>query len=78
MPAAVGALLSLVLLSNLLKWMLGRYEKATLGLLLGILLGSVIGIWPFDATSHAGDYFVSAVLAMIGFVFTALLSRLSA
>ena len=42
-PAAVGAVLSLVFLSNLLKWLLHRYEKVTLGVLLGILLGSVKG-----------------------------------
>lgn len=46
-PVGIGAILSLVLVSNLLKWMLHHHPKPTLGVLLGILLGSVFGIWPF-------------------------------
>jgi hypothetical protein len=35
-------------LSNLLKWLLHpSSSKVTVGVLLGILLGSVIGLWPF-------------------------------
>jgi len=75
LPTAIGAVLSLVLLSNLLKWLLHRHEHVTLGFLLGILLGSVIGIWPFDHTSDGGDYAVGAGLAVAGFLATFLLSR---
>lgn len=77
-PTAIGAVLSLVLFSNLLKWALRRHEKPMLGFLLGILLGSVIGIWPFDAASSVTDYGVGALLAVLGFVSTTSLSRLSA
>lgn len=76
-PTAIGAIVSLICLSNAIKWMLRRHEKPTLGLLLGILLGSVVGIWPFDATSQAADYAVGASLALAGFVFTALIARIS-
>ncbi len=76
-PTAIGAIVSLVCLSNVIKWMLRRHEKPTLGLLLGILLGSVVGIWPFDATSPAADYAVGALLALAGFIFTALIARIS-
>ena len=77
LPTGLGAVASLVFLSNLLKWMLQRHEKLTLGALLGILLGSVIGIWPFESTSGAGDYTLGLVLAAVGFGFTATLSRIS-
>ena len=77
-PTGIGALVSLVLLSNLLKWMLRHHEPLTLGALLGILLGSVVGIWPFDAASQAGDYGLGAALAVGGFLFTLLLSRIGA
>ena len=77
-PTAMGAVLSLVLLSNLLKWALHRHEKLMLGFLLGILLGSVVGIWPFDAASSTADYGVGAALAVLGFVCTTRLARLSA
>ncbi len=77
-PTAIGAVFSLVLLSNLLKWALRRHEKPMLGFLLGILLGSVVGIWPFDAASSVQDYGVGAMLALLGFVSTTSLARLSA
>ncbi|MGD2111717.1 MAG: DUF368 domain-containing protein [Phycisphaerae bacterium] len=75
LPTGIGAVISLVLLSNLLKWLLHRYERPTLGFLLGIVLGSVVGIWPFDAASEGADYVAGAGLAAVGFVFTFLLSR---
>ena len=65
-PTGVGAILSLVLLSNLLKWMLHKYDRLTLGFLLGILLGSVVGIWPFEATSRGSDYLIGTGLAVVG------------
>ena len=77
-PTVIGAVFSLVFLSNVLKWMLHRHRALTVGLLLGILLGSVVGIWPFDAASEAGDYGLGVFLAVVGFVATMLLSRISA
>ncbi len=77
-PTGLGAVTSLVLLSNFLKWMLRRHEQPTLGVLLGLLFGSVVGIWPFDTTSQHGDYALGLLLALAGFLFTALLSRISA
>ena len=77
-PVGIGAIVSLVALSNLLKWMLHRYQSFTVGALLGILLGSVVGIWPFDASAQPGDYIVGVTLAIAGFAATALLSRLGA
>ncbi len=77
-PVAIGALGSLVILSNFLKWMLRRYPGFTVGLLLGILFGSVVGIWPFDAASLAADYAIGGGLAAAGFAATMLLSRIGA
>jgi putative membrane protein len=47
-PVGIGVLVGVVGVSNLLKWLLERFEKATLGALLGLLLGAVIGLWPFQ------------------------------
>ena len=77
-PVAVGAVLGLVVLSNFLKWMLHRHRQATVGLLLGILIGSVVGIWPFDHTSGPVDFAIGAALAVAGFIATVLLSRIKA
>ncbi len=76
LPTVVGAIVSTVLLSNILKWLLHHYRDATLSVLLGILLGSVVGIWPFDSASQLGDYVIGSSLAAAGFVATTLLSRI--
>jgi putative membrane protein len=47
-PLGIGVVAGVVGVSNLLRWLLARYEKATLGALLGLLLGAVVGLWPFQ------------------------------
>jgi len=49
LPAGLGVVVGIAVVSNVLKWLLKRYEKPTLGVLLGLLLGAVVGIWPFQA-----------------------------
>jgi putative membrane protein len=49
LPVGLGVVAGVVAVSNLLRWLLARYEKATLGVLLGLLLGAVVGLWPFQA-----------------------------
>ena len=63
-PVGVGVVVGLVGVSNLLKWMLRRFEPLTLGLLLGLLVGSVLGLYPFrEAVSpHVGDTFKGQVV----------------
>jgi len=46
-PVGVGLVLGVVGVSNLVKRLLKNYERATLGFLLGLLLGAVVGLWPF-------------------------------
>ncbi|RMF85717.1 MAG: DUF368 domain-containing protein [Planctomycetota bacterium] len=50
-PVGIGAIVGIVALSNLLKILLHRYHRATVGVLLGVLLGSVLGLWPFSKGS---------------------------
>ncbi|MCH2162739.1 MAG: DUF368 domain-containing protein [Phycisphaerales bacterium] len=47
MSIGLGVLLGVVLVSNLIRWLLHRFREATLGVLLGLLLGAVAGLWPF-------------------------------
>lgn len=47
-PVGIGVLVGVVGVSNLVKVLLAKYERATLGVLLGLLLGAVIGLWPFQ------------------------------
>lgn len=47
-PVGLGVLFGIIGVSNLVKFMLQRLEGATLGVLMGLLLGSVLGLWPFQ------------------------------
>jgi len=46
-PVGIGVVIGIVGVSNLLTWLMDRYEKPTLGVLLGLLFGAVVGLWPF-------------------------------
>ncbi|MEP0775204.1 MAG: DUF368 domain-containing protein [Acidobacteriota bacterium] len=48
LPVGVGVALGIVAVSNLLRWALERFRQPTLGVLLGLLLGAVAGLWPFQ------------------------------
>jgi len=47
-PVGIGVAAGIVGVSNLVRWLLDRFEKPTLGVLLGLLLGSVVGLYPFQ------------------------------
>ncbi len=47
-PLGFGAVVGIAVVSNLLRWLLQRFESATPGVLLGLLLGAVVGLWPFQ------------------------------
>ena len=47
-PVGLGVVAGIVGVSNLLKWVMGRYAHATYGVLMGLLVGAVAGLWPFQ------------------------------
>ncbi len=63
-PVGIGVLVGIVGVSNLLQWTLDRFPKPTLGLLLGLLLGAVAGLWPFQegVAPKVGEVFEGTVL----------------
>ena len=48
LPVGLGVVVGIVGVSNVLRFLLARHEKATLGVLLGLLVGAVAGLWPFQ------------------------------
>jgi putative membrane protein len=48
LPIGIGVLIGVVVVSNLLRICLHRFENGTLGVLLGLLFGAVVGLWPFQ------------------------------
>ena len=48
LPVGIGVVVGVVVVGNLVQWMLKNYRKMTLGVLLGLLIGSTVGLWPFQ------------------------------
>lgn len=48
LPVGVGIVIGIVVVSNALEWLLEHYEKPTLGILIGLLVGAVVGLYPFQ------------------------------
>ncbi|MEL6498519.1 MAG: DUF368 domain-containing protein [Planctomycetota bacterium] len=63
-PVGIGVVLGVVVVSNLLRFLLHRYESATLGVLLGLLLAAPLGLYPFreGVPPRAGDTISGDVL----------------
>ncbi len=63
-PVGIGVVLGVVGVSNSLRWLLKNHEKPTLGALLGLLLGAVVGLWPFQqgVVPNPGDVWNGVVL----------------
>lgn len=46
-PVGIGVVLGIVGVANILRFLLHRYERATLGVLLGLLVAAPAGLYPF-------------------------------
>jgi hypothetical protein len=57
-----------LLISNLVKVVLERYEQPTLGALMGLLVGAVFGLWPFQegVAPRVGEVFKGQILTAEG------------
>lgn len=87
-PVAIGVAAGVIGVSNVIRWALTRHPMPTYGLLLGLLLGSVLGIYPFQRPlapeSHVlvtfaptlGQVAASLALGTAGFLLTSLIDRL--
>lgn len=66
LPVGLGVTAGVVVISNLLRLLLARHEKATLGVLLGLLLGAVAGLWPFQqgVPPKTGDRIQSQIVVL--------------
>ena len=48
LPVGLGVVIGIVGVSHGLRWLLARFQRQTLGVLLGLLLGALAGLWPFQ------------------------------
>lgn len=63
-PVGLGVVVGVALVGNILQWLLQHFRKATLGALIGLLLGSAVGLWPFQmgVAPQPGDVVKGTVL----------------
>ena len=52
---AIGCLSGLLLFTRLLNLLLKRYRNLTIAFLIGLMVGSLYGLWPFRASLTIGD-----------------------
>ena len=57
---ALGAIVGLLAFSRLLSWLLKRWYDATICLLSGFMIGSLLKVWPWNITLPSG---ISKVLS---------------
>ena len=50
LPVGLGVVAGIAVVSHALRWLFQRYRMATLGVLLGLLVGAVVGLWPFQTS----------------------------
>jgi putative membrane protein len=64
LPVGVGVAIGVLVISNLIKLVLERFEQPTLGALMGLLVGAVFGLWPFQegVAPKVGEMFKGQVL----------------
>jgi len=48
LPVGLGVVVGVIVVGNALQWLLKHKRQATMGALLGLLIGSVVGLWPFQ------------------------------
>ncbi len=71
-PVGIGVIVGVVGVSNAVKLCLDRFPRATLGFLLGLLLGAVVGLWPFqDTVVTPTPLRLAGVLGLAGLGFAA-------
>lgn len=89
LPFGIGAILSLVLFSRLLSWLMQNYKSATMALLTGFMLGSIPVLYPWkdcstnniDMSYHlpplCSETFIAIAIAVVGFFTLRYIAKLS-
>jgi len=75
----VGALIGVISFSKILKWLFNNYKSLAYSIMLGLVIGSIEKIWPWNKSFSAElsnlDLFLSISLVILGFIIVFLLEK---
>ena len=75
----VGAVIGLISFSKILKWLFKNYKSLAYSIMLGLVIGSIEKIWPWNKSFSAElsnlDLFLSISLVILGFIIVFLLEK---
>ena len=75
----VGAVIGVISFSKILKWLFKKYKSLAYSIMLGLVIGSIEKIWPWNKSFSAElsnlDLFVSISLVILGFIIVFLLEK---
>lgn len=75
----VGAVIGLISFSKILKWLFKNYKSIAYSIMLGLVIGSIEKIWPWNKSFSAElsnlDLFLSISLVILGFIIVFLLEK---
>ena len=75
----VGAIIGVISFSKILKWLFRNYKNLAYSIMLGLVIGSIEKIWPWNKSFSAElsnlDLFVSISLVILGFIIVFLLEK---
>ena len=75
----VGAVIGVISFSKILKWLFKNYKSLAYSIMLGLVIGSIEKIWPWNKSFSAElsnlDLFVSISLVILGFIIVFLLEK---
>ena len=75
----VGAVIGVITFSKILKWLFKNYKSLAYSIMLGLVIGSIEKIWPWNKSYSAElsnlDLFLSISLVILGFIIVFLLEK---
>ena len=84
LPLAAGAVVGLLAFAKLLKWLLSRWERQTMLVLVGFVLGTLLKVWPWsdmaavEAAGHGLQIPGAIVACLLGGALVVLIQKVSA
>ena len=75
----VGAVIGVISFSKILKWLFNNYKSLAYSVMLGLVIGSIEKIWPWNKSFSAElsnlDLFLSISLVILGFIIVFILEK---